>query len=566
MRCSMGTLFQRLSSLDGKGYGAYKSIAGRHALEGISGAELFLDKVQSDPFAPASLSRVRVPLAALPFSGSLSTHQRDLLNRRIAGEFCHGLAIDCPGQQVLSRAAVTQLDDALQICFEVQLPARGLRIRGREAAQLLCTTLPRALDRALCITVGGDALRAELEAAAELERDQAALRGALAGAGLVAFIADGSILPRQAGNSDEPKSHAIPFVAPESLAHEFTLPSGRIVRGMGIPQGVTLIVGGGYHGKSTLLSALVTGVYDHVAGDGRELVVADPTAVALRAEDGRAITGVDISSFINGLPSGERTTSFSTTNASGSTSQSAALMEALEAGAHTLLIDEDTSATNFMIRDDRMRRLVPADREPITPLVGRARELWRDHGISTVVVAGGSGAFIDIADTVIAMDAYTPHDVTTQAQQLIDATPTAPALAPMAWPAPRVAARVRTQRDQRGRTPKLPRARGIDTIQHGRDDIDLRAISQLACSSQTQAIARIIATLEKRADGHTPMITLVNDVLAEIQTHGWAALSGQRAGSHAERHPGRVAMPRPQEVMAALNRYRRLSLVGSLGA
>lgn len=131
MLCSMGTLFQRLSSLDGKGYGAYKSIAGRHALEGVPGAELFLDKVQSDPYAPASLSRVRVPLAALPFSGSLSTHQRDLLNRRIAGEFCHGLAIDCPGQQVLSRAAVTQLDDALQICFEVQLPARGRRIRGR---------------------------------------------------------------------------------------------------------------------------------------------------------------------------------------------------------------------------------------------------------------------------------------------------------------------------------------------------------------------------------------------------------------------------------------------------
>lgn len=216
---------------------------------------------------------------------------------------------------------------------------------------------------------------------------------------------------------------------------------------------MTLIVGGGYHGKSTLLSALVTGVYDHVAGDGRELVVADPTAVALRAEDGRAITGVDISSFINGLPSGERTTSFSTTNASGSTSQSAALMEALEAGAHTLLIDEDTSATNFMIRDDRMRRLVPADREPITPLVDRARELWRDHGISTVVVAGGSGAFIDIADTVIAMDAYTPHDVTTQAQQLINTTPTAPALTPMTWPTPRVAAPVRTQREQRGRAP-----------------------------------------------------------------------------------------------------------------
>lgn len=71
---------------------------------------------------------------------------------------------------------------------------------------------------------------------------------------------------------------------------------------MGIPEGVTLIVGGGFHGKSTLLQALERGVYHHIAGDGREMVITRQDAVKVRAEDGRNIEKVNISAFINNLP------------------------------------------------------------------------------------------------------------------------------------------------------------------------------------------------------------------------------------------------------------------------
>lgn len=580
-------LYRRLSNLDGKSYGAYKSLRGSHDLPDLN-ATLFIDKVQSDPYAPASRARVHIPLSVLDYRGAsrvqpgrFSTAELDLLNRRLVGalkKYGRGLFIDPPGQQVLRRAAVAELrgdahdvdkhDDALQICLEIQLPARGRRILGREAARLICEDLLDALDDAI-VNAPIDAL----EAAAELEYDQLFLRRAVADADLIGFVADGAVLPRQAGNSQLPKPGATAFTSPESLQHSFQLPSGKTVHGMGIPRGVTLIVGGGYHGKSTLLSSLVTGVYNHVAGDGREFVVADETAVALRAEDGRAITGVDISPFINGLPSGDDTTRFSTANASGSTSQAAGLMEALGSGARVLLIDEDTSATNFMIRDERMRRLIPDDREPITPLVARVRELWEDHGISTVIVAGGSGAFIDVADTVIAMDAYTPYDVTERARELREsATPAEPSpafvqigerLLQADFPAGESrGGRGRGGhrggrgggRDGRGRgakPPKPPRARGLELIQVGKDNLDLRAVSQLMDSSQTEAIARILGAVVKQLDGRTDLTELIQHEYDNF-CHSLFDATGAFTNS------GHLAEPRFQEVAAAINRLRLL--------
>lgn len=580
-------LYRRLSNLDGKSYGAYKSLRGSHELPDLD-ATLFIDKVQSDPYAPASRARVHIPLSVLDYRGAsrsqpgrFSTAELDLLNRRLVRAFKkygRGLFIDSPDQQVLRRAAVAELrgdahdvdkhDDALQISLDIQLPARGRRILGREAARLICEDLLDALDDAIV-----NAPIDTLEAAAELEYDQLFLRRAVADADLIGFVADGAVLPRQAGNSQLPKPGATAFTSPESLQHSFQLPSGNTVHGMGIPRGVTLIVGGGYHGKSTLLSSLVTGVYNHVAGDGREFVVADETAVALRAEDGRAITGVDISPFINGLPSGDDTTRFSTANASGSTSQAAGLMEALSSGARVLLIDEDTSATNFMIRDERMRRLIPDDREPITPLVARVRELWEDHGISTVIVAGGSGAFIDVADTVIAMDAYTPYDVTERARELREsATPAAPSpafaqigerLLQADFPAGESRGGRgrgghrggrgggRDGRGRGGKPPKPPRARGLELIQVGKDNLDLRAVSQLMDSSQTEAIARILGAVVKQLDGRTDLTELIQHEYDNF-CHSLFDATGAFTNS------GHLAEPRFQEVAAAINRLRLL--------
>lgn len=560
----LGSLLQRL---DGAGYGSYKQLRGTHRL--TEQFELSVDRVQSDPYAPPSLIQVHIPLAATGIAAEVVTGDSavavaDHLTRRVARELADlaphggktggGLSIDVPGQQVLERSSVVftgQPVSRVTVRMEAALPAQGRRIRGRTAATLLTKTLPKVLDAALL-----QLDHAELDAAVALYADQLRLRELLVEHDLVGFVANGSMLPRAAGNSDLPAHQAIPFETPSSLEQTFDLPSGRTVTGMGLPRGVSLIIGGGYHGKSTLLRALERGVYNHVAGDGRELVITVDDALALRAEDGRSVADVDISTFIADLPGGTDTTRFSTTNASGSTSQAAGLMEGLEAGATAFLIDEDTSATNFMIRDDRMRQLVPATKEPITPLLDRVRALWEDHEVSTVLVAGGSGAFIDVADRVLLLDHYRVTDMTERAQQL--AEPIAPQQ-PFPPARHRILQPTRKPHDLqssgRSRGPKPPQAKGTHAIRHDRSTIDLGALSQLVDPSQTNSIAAIIALVDSRADGRRTLVDLVNEVFEEITAHGLETISPHKG------HPGRLAAPRLAEVVAAINRNRDVLVV-----
>lgn len=570
-----------LHDLDGSGYGGYKRLTGKSFSIGDPRDEITLRLVhaQADPFAPPSQVEVTVPGEFTGIDGSLlgaapgeDVPVRDHLTRRLAdavhrhsargGKSSGFLSIDIPAQEILDRASVTVDGGLLRLRFEAALPAQGRRIRGRAAATLLCEILPTVIEDAL-LDLTDDQLAA-VTAQVELWRDQEDLRSRLPGLGLVGFIADGSVLPREAGDSQRPLAGAVPFTAPDALRRTVTLESGRVVTGLGVPQGVTLIAGGGYHGKSTLLNTLVRGVYDHIPGDGRELAVTVGDAVSLRAEDGRAVTGVDISAFLHDLPgkgSASDTRCFTTTNASGSTSQAAGLVEALEAGASTLLIDEDTSATNFMIRDARMRALVPADKEPITPLVDRVRSLWTDHGISTVLVAGGSGAFLDVVDTVILMDAYRPVDATARAKELAEPLPDAPGT--ISLPAPRSAAsglfrtggeggpqggNGRGGRGGRGgKKPRPPQAKGLHSIRVGDGEIELAALSQLVDPSQTNAVAAALP----RLDGNGPLHGQVERALTE--------LAADMASGRTDR-PWRLARPRVAEVMAAVNRYRGLRL------
>lgn len=556
-----------LTSLDGSGYGGYKRLRGTHRITTSSGTPVTLsvDTVQSDPFAPPSLVQVSVPFSETGLAATLldiDIPVRDHLTRRIAtalrghnpsgGKGSGFLAVDTPGQQVMDRSSVVVSvpDDRVTVRLEVALPAQGRRIRGRAAASLLCEVLPAVVQEAL-LDLDAAALDA-VELAHRTYRDQEFLRAALGGMGLVGFVADGSVLPRAAGNSQRPLTEAVPFSSPESLRHSVALPSGRTVTGLGVPTGVTLIVGGGYHGKSTLLNTLELGIYNHVPGDGRDYAVTDGDAVALRAEDGRAVTDVDISPFLHDLPGAGHapdTRCFSTTNASGSTSQAAGLVEALDCGATSLLIDEDTSATNFMIRDDRMRALVPSAKEPITPLVDRVRSLWEDHGVSTVLVAGGSGMFIDVADTVIMLDNYRPVDVTAQAKDLAEPT----AGGGLHRPSPRAPGRTTFSSPGRGgKGPRPPQAKGLRSIRVGEEYIDLSAWSQLVDPSQTNAIAAALRVLE--LDGSTPLCDLVDAVVEHVGRDGLDALSAHGAG----RHPGRLAGVRRHEIAAAVNRYRGL--------
>lgn len=557
------TLNRILESIDGRGFGSYKQLRGTYHLDGC---RLVVDHVQMDPFAPPSLMRLVVSRAAADLPEDLLTDRAglvattDFLARAVAHAAGEGVSIGTPGQEILERTSIALTADGLEARLAVQLPAAGRRIRGRAAQRLLTEDLPRlAVDALRHASLDAAALRAQVS----LHRDQEALRSLLAERSLVAFVGDGAILPRRAGDSDLPlDAGAVPFRSPESLQVTVDLPSGRRVSGMGVPEGITVIVGGGYHGKSTVLRALERGVYAHREGDGREWVITREDVASIRAEDGRSVAGVDISPFISGLPSGTDTTRFATTNASGSTS----LVEATDAGASALLIDEDTSATNFMIRDDRMRALIPAEHEPITPFVERIRPLYEERGVSTVLVAGGSGAFFDVADHVIALQEYMPRDVTARARELADTAAQSARAGTTAQPGSAVfgptRARIPAEGTLRptGKT-KPATARGRDTIRFGREHIDLAAVSQLVDVAQTTAIAHALDRLAEQLDrpgpdGSRPTLEAAITALCDrLDAEGLESLSPHRG------HPGHLARPRLLEVHAAVNRYRGLRLV-----
>ena len=569
-----------LQRIDGRGYKAYKDLRGDYDLGGLS---LHVDHVQGDPFATPSKLRVRVPMdeARLPVAWFDRRVRRiaceDLLARRFRdavdatpprrrGSGKSGVVrIDAGGQEVLERSAARVAQDFVEVRVEVGLPAAGRRVLGREAEALLAEELPRLAREALR---AGEMDESEVLAFLVCVENQEHVRGQLAEHGLVAVVGDGSRLPRESGASDRPmRSGALPFAAPEALrvelplAHPVVGPDGRprsALVGLGIRRGITLVVGGGYHGKSTLLRALERGVYPHVPGDGREEVVSDPGLVKIRAEDGRRVEHVDIRPFVRDLPGGRATQAFRSNDASGSTSQAANIVEALEAGATGLLLDEDTSATNFMVRDARMQALVASEHEPITPFLDRVREIHDTLGVSTVLVMGGCGDYFDVADTVLRMNAFRPEDATAEARQVAREhgsarVPERPA--PLAPPPARAPLRESFDASRGRRDVKID-VRGVHELAYGRESVDLRGLEQLVDESQTRAIGHAIHALaEERMDGERTLAELLDGLEARFDRDGLDPLDPfHRPGQH----PGRYARPRRFEVAGAINRLRSL--------
>ncbi|QIN77291.1 ATPase [Rubrobacter marinus] len=559
-----------LQRIDRKGYGAYKDLQGSYDLGPFT---LFVDRVQRDPFAPPSLVRVRTKengfegalfgngTRRVAFEDFLTRAVERALRRAVRGNRGSGgsgrMEIQRPSQVVLPRSSMVVEDGYVEARMAVGLPARGRSVDARGAEAMLLEELPRVVREAL-LPEGVDSRAARGHV--ETVEDADDLRRQLPGLGLVAYVANGAVLPRESGASDRPLGEgAVPFRSPEEYRVSVTLPNGGEVSGMGIPEGVTLVVGGGFHGKSTLLSALSWGVYDHVPGDGRELVVARRDAVKIRAEDGRSVAGVDISGMIGALPGGRATTSFSTPNASGSTSQAANIAEALEIGTSLLLVDEDTSATNFMIRDERMRELV--QKEPISPFIDLVRPLYDSLGVSTVVVVGGVGDYLDVADRVILMEDYLARDATARAREVRDAFP---ARVPPGGSAGDVHAprgrRVRASSiDLRRGKRETARGKGMHTIELGRERVELSYLEQLAEAGQTEAVARAIGEFAagNRSRGVAEIVRGALDAVAE---NGLDSLGSFRG------HPGELSLPRPQEVAAAINRIRSLEAATEKGA
>jgi len=543
-----------LHRIDGHGYKAYKEIEGRRFR--FENFDLLVEHVQGDPYAAASKLRALVPakMAALPASALASPARRratrDFLARafRAAAGRHREITIDAGRQTVLDRSACLIDAEAVELRFTVDLPGAGRRILGRKAASLLVDLLPGIIDSS---ALANNLDLEGLEHHAATVEDQEAVRAALTDAGLVAFVANGAVLPRRSGVDDRPLSDGVKFLSPPSLEVTLEMPNAGAIRGMGIPRGITLIVGGGFHGKSTLLRAVEVGIWDHIPGDGRELVVSDPDVVKIRAEDGRAVHAVDISDFISHLPGGRDTSSFTTDLASGSTSQAASLVEALEASATALLLDEDTSATNFMIRDRRMQALVAKTSEPITPFVDRIRELRDELGVSTVLVMGGSGDYFDHADTVIQMADYLPRDVTIDARKIAADLATGREEEREAElfeaPEPRRLLPSSLNPERRPGRWKI-QARGLDTLIIGRSDIDLRAVEQLQDSSQLRSVGWILGRLSEAPEPEIEPLAHIEGMLGRLHRGDWDWLTGYPDGD--------LAVPRPHEVMAALNRLR----------
>ena len=558
-----------LQRIDGRGYKAYKDIEGIYH---FGEYELYIDHVQGDPFASPSRIRVRVPqeIAAFPADTfhpvSREIALRDFITRLFYGaakRISRGnrgtgrsgeISIERPGQEILERTSAFITEDYVETRFVMGLPAFGRRIAARHAIDMLFEELPEIIRTSMFFK---NLDRGRLYEHVETAEDADHLRNELGSLNLVSFVADGAILPRQSGIDSRPlhAGNVVPFQSPESLSVTIQLPNRGDITGMGIPKGITLIVGGGYHGKSTILNALELGIYNHIPGDGREFVVSDPQTVKIRAEDGRRIEKTCISPFISNLPFGKDTVSFSTDDASGSTSQAANIIEATELGCQVLLIDEDTSATNFMIRDHRMQELVSKQREPITPFVDKVQLLYRDRGISTILVIGGSGDYFDVADLAICMVEYRPHDVTAESRAIAEKY-RAERQAEGGDEFGEVIGRIPlidSFDPSRGRREVKINSKGLQSIVFGKHLIDLGAIEQLVDVNQTRAIGDAIQYARKYMDGKRTLAEIIAMVLRDIEKRGLDVLSSRPAGDY--------ALFRSLELGAAINRLRTLEVV-----
>ena len=559
---SQEVLKNMLARIDHRGYPAYKELQGMYDFGAYM---LSIDHVQGDPFAAPSKVHIEVPGQKAGFpkeyydTEDRRTAVQDFVLRLFAGEVQNYsfqakgsgksglLSVSRCGQEILSRSAC-QMDNhtgSVTVRLEIGFPAHGRTIDAKALEKILFGYLPECVKKTLYFSA---VPAKELQKAVHLAEDTASLRRQLKEKNLAAFVADGAVLPRQSGVSDRPMRDAFPFQSPKSLRVEMHLPYAGVITGMGIPKGVTLIVGGGYHGKSTLLKALEAGVYNHIAGDGREYTVTDDTAVKVRAEDGRSIHDVDISMFIRNLPNGKDTVHFVTQDASGSTSQAAGVAEAVEAQTKLLLIDEDTSATNFMIRDVLMQRVVHGSQEPIIPFIDRVRELYEKEGISTILVAGSCGSYFHKADLIIQMNRYEPVDITEYAKTQAKEFP----LAQSENPTYKKSSHKRCPKASKRADDRVKiKTTGLDTICINKENIDVRYIEQLVDSEQLNALGYMLAYAQKHLfDGKKTLLQITDELYEKIHRDGIESVCGL---SYV---PAGLALPRKQEFMAVVNRYR----------
>ena len=556
-----------LQRIDHRSYPAYKDLRGSYDFTDYI---LNIDHVQGDPFAsPSKVSLcVTGKRSAIPAKLYENRQRRIILQDYLLRQFgiqadqaafkAKGsgksglISVSRCGQEILERGAcsITENTGDILLRLEVGLPANGRTINSREAGRIFFELIPVCVEKSLYYKALNSAV---LEENAKFADNQAYIRKYMKEHDLCAFVADGSILPRESGISQKPMKGAVRFKSPLSMRGEIAVPYGNPLTGMFVKKGVTLIVGGGYHGKSTLLEALERGVYDHIWGDGREYVLTDETAFKIRAEDGRSIKNVDISMFINGLPNGKDTQHFHTEDASGSTSQAANVIEAMESGSKVLLIDEDTSATNFMIRDELMQLVVSREAEPITPYIDRIRELYEVYGMSSIIVAGSSGSYFHKADHIIQMCRYIPEEITAYAKEVAEKYPLTGN--PPVKSVPPLFDRRPVSLERKGNDRTKIKAMGRDGIQINRENIDLRYVEQLVDAQQLVMLGYMLDYAGKHLmNGRLRMDEIVEKLWHMVWEKGMSSICENSYLSSG------FAMPRKQEIFACFNRCRKLKM------
>lgn len=560
-------LQKNLKAMDHKSYSLYKGLLGEYQ---FGNYVLCIDKVQGDPFASPSRVRVRIPKNIHGFS-EIWYDQRckrlaleDLIlrkwnryigaqNKKSGSGNSGRLGVCGCGQEVLERQAVVIKEQEIEGYFLVGFPAKGRTILAGELEKILFQMIPDMVEQ---VFVCKSYEQKKLQETMELAVNQQYIREHLKEKKLVAFLANGAILPRESGVSQRPLKDAVLFQSPKSMEVTFDLPYGEPMVGMGIPEGVTVIVGGGYHGKSTLLEAIQLGVYNHIKGDGREYVITDEDAIKIRAEDGRSICNTDIQMFIDNLPNNKDTKQFCTENASGSTSQAGNMIEAMEAGASTFLIDEDTSATNFMVRDGVMQRIVTKDKEPITPFISWVRALYEEKGISTIIVVGSSAAYLQVADTILQLDFYQVKDIKKEAMEILLECADMKTEQKKQVPEHNFSRKVkRIDMSYKGRDMKV-KTTATDTISLNKEVVDVRYLEQLIDYGQTVGVAYFLKYgMERLTDNKKTMQELVAELYEMVEKNGFSSLipKGYSAGF--------PILPRKQEVMAAWNRFRKIEIL-----
>lgn len=563
---SSSDLKTELQKINRKPYPAYKGLKGEYRFEHYV---LSIDHVQGDPFASPSRLHVFLTGKQTGIPGDFCDNRE----KRIAfADYClrnfgkcvskfsfqakgsgkSGLiSVSQCGQQVLERTSCRiEKDGSLLLRMDIGFPANGRTINSNELMKILYEYLPAAVEKSF---VFANMNQGKVKQALELYEDQTALLNICKEKGWISFVADGSVLPRESGVSERPMKNAVAFYSPESMKEEVVLPYKGCLSGMAVKEGVTLIVGGGYHGKSTLLKALETGIYHHVSGDGREYIVTDPTAFKIRAEDGRSISGTDISMFIKDLPNGKDTGSFWSEDASGSTSQAANVSEALESGTKVLFIDEDTSATNFMVRDDLMAKIIVKEKEPITPFIDRVRPLYEQWGISTVIVAGSSGAYFSIADKIMQMDNYKAVDITDKVRDICALKEAASEEKVCLFRMPKNQRNLSLKPLERKKGQLKAKQYSIDSFAVGNETLELRGLEQLKDYEQTASLAHLTKyTLEKMEQnrGKESVEHILDAVWKEYEEKGLDGIL------KTQNLPADFAKVRKQDYYACFYRYR----------